>query len=314
MKRLVVAALAILGSFVLAVCLWMSFAPSGHVAATLLDLERGRSGFVVKELTIPGFRIDYMEAGEGEPLVLLHGFAADKDHWTRVAPYLTSRFRVIAIDLPGFGESDKPMDRRYTGGDQVGRLHEIARRLGLTSFHLGGNSMGGMISLRYAATYPDEVKTLWLLAPAGVGTGPSGEIGRLKPGDHVPLLARSLDELEKILPWVASKPPYIPRAVKRVLADRAAADYPLHMKIFYDLNAEWAADPLEKALAGLQTPTRIVWGDEDRLLSVTDAEPLHAALANSSVLLLPGIGHLPQLESPKVVAEDYLAFVEGPAH
>ena len=310
MKRFAIAAVAILGAFVLAVCLWMSFAPPAEVAATLLDLERGRSGFEVKELTIPGFRIEYMEAGQGQPLVLLHGIAADKDHWTRVAPYLTPRFRVIAIDLPGFGESDKPMDRHYTGRDQVGYLHEIAGALGLTSFHLGGNSMGGMISMRYAVAYPNEVKSLWLLAPAGVGPGPGGEVfAKLKPGDRVPMFARSVEELDATLALVASKPPYIPGAVKRVLADRAAADFPLHTKIFHEVNEEWAAVPLEKAVSGLQTPTRIVWGEEDRLLPVANAEQLHAILPRSSVLRLPGIGHIPMLEAPEVVAEDYLAFV-----
>ena len=309
MKRFLLAVVAIAAAMVLAVCLWMSFAPPAHVAALLLDLERGRSGLEVKELSIPGFRIEYMESGSGEPLVLLHGIAADKDHWTRVAPYLTPRFRVIAVDLPGFGESDKPMDRHYTGRDQVGYLHEIVGALGLTSFHLGGNSMGGMIAARYAAAYPGEVKSLWLLAPAGVGTGPAGELAKLKPGDRVPLFARSLPELEQTLLLVTSKHPYIPRAVKRVLADRAAADYPLHMKIFYEINEEWAAAPLDKTVAGLQTPTRIVWGEEDRLLPVANAEQLHAVMPSSSVLQLPGIGHVPMLEAPQVVAEDYLAFV-----
>jgi abhydrolase domain-containing protein 6 len=313
MKKLFAVAAAILGGMVLAVCLWMSFAPPEHVAAMLLDLERGRSGFKVEEIEIPGFRIRYMEAGEGEPLVLLHGFSADKDHWTRVAPYLVPHFRVIAIDLPGFGESGKPMDRRYAGSDQVRYLHEIVGALGLSSFHLGGNSMGGMISALYAAAHPNEVKTLWLLAPGGVGNGPSGELGGLKPGDPIPLLARSVADADRILHWVASKPPYIPGAVKRVLAARAAADYPLHSKIFFEINGEWVATPLEKAVAGLQTPTRIVWGERDNLLPIANAEQLRAAMPNSSVLRLPGIGHIPMIEAPEVVAQDYLEFVENTA-
>jgi len=308
MKKLVVFVAVVLGAMVLAVCLWMSFAPPEQVAAMLLEVERGRSGFAVKELEIPGFRIEYMDAGEGEPLVLLHGFSGDKDHWTRVAPYLVPYFRVIAIDLPGFGASDKPTDRRYAGSDQVRYLHAIVGALGLSSFHLGGNSMGGMISARYAAAYPNEVKTLWLLAPGGVGNGPTGKLGGLKPGDPVPLLARSVADADRILHWVASKPPYIPGAVKRVLADRAAADYPLHSKIFFELNAEWVAAPLENTVKGLQTPTRIVWGEQDNLLPVANAEQLHEAMPNSSVLRLPGIGHIPMIEAPQAVAEDYLVF------
>ena len=309
MKRFLLAIVAIFAAGVFSVCLWMSFAPQEEVAAMLFDLERGRSGFEVKELRIPGFRIEYMEAGTGDPLVLLHGIGADKDHWTRVAPYLISRFRVIAVDLPGFGESDKPMDRRYAGGDQVAHLREICRGLGLSSFHLGGNSMGGMISARYAATYPNDVQSLWLLAPGGVGSGPTGDLGGIAPGDPVPLFPRSLEELEKTLAWVTSKPPYIPGAVKRVLAERAAADYQLHSKIFFELNEEWTATPLEGTVDHLQTPTRIVWGEEDRLLPVADAERLHAALPRSSVLRLPGIGHLPMIEAAELVADDYLSFV-----
>lgn len=309
MKRFLLTVVAIVGAVVLAVCLWMSFAPTERVAATLLELERGRAGFEVKEVSIPGFRIEYTEAGEGDALVLLHGFGGDKDHWTRVAPYLTPHFRVIAVDLPGFGESDKPRDRGYAPSDQVAYVHEIVRALGLESFHLGGNSMGGLIAAKYAVAYPTEVESLWLLAPAGVGSGPVGDLAGLKPGDHVPLLARTVEETDHALALVVSKPPYIPRALKRALAERGAADYDLHMRVFYEINEEWAAEPLEKAVAGVQTPTRIVWGEEDRLLPVADADVLRSAMPRSSVLRLPDIGHLPMIESPQTVAEDYLAFM-----
>jgi triacylglycerol lipase len=212
------------------------------------------------------------------------------------------------VDLPGFGESEKPRDRDYAPSDQVAYLHAIVGALGLESFHLGGNSMGGLIAAKYTVAYPAKVESLWLLAPAGVGSGPTGDLANLKPGDHVPLLARSVEETERVLALAASKPPYIPRALKRALAERGAADYDLHMRVFYEINEEWAAEPLEKATARMQTPTRIVWGEEDLLLPVADADALHAAMPNSSVLRLPGIGHVPMLESPQTVAEDYLAF------
>jgi pimeloyl-ACP methyl ester carboxylesterase len=308
MKRVLLGAVAIFGAMVLSVCLWMSFAPTERVAATLLELERGRSGFEVKEVAIPGFRVEYMEAGEGDALVLLHGFGGDKDHWTRVAPYLTPHFRVIAVDLPGFGESDKPRDRDYTPTDEVAYLHAIIEALGLETFHLGGNSMGGLIAAKYAAAYPTEVESLWLLAPGGVGSGPIGELATLKRGDHVPLLARTLEDTDHVLALVTRKPPYVPRAVKRALAERGAADYDLHMRVFYEINDEWSAMPLEKRVAGLQTPTRIVWGEADRLLPVADADVLRAAMPKSSVLRLPDIGHVPMIESPQTVAEDYVAF------
>ncbi len=289
--------------------LWLKLAPAKSVANVLIGAERSRAGLEARELEAAGFRIAYLEGGSGEPLLLLHGIGGDKDHWTRVAPYLTSRFRVIAIDAPGFGESSRRDDVHYAARDQVGYLHAIVDALDLDSFHLGGNSMGGWISATYAATYPSKVKSLWLLAPGGVGDGPTGELAGLEPGDHIPLFARSPEELAGLLEHATSKPPYLPRAIIQQLGERAAADYALHSRIFHELNAEWAAESLEARMAGIETPTRIVWGEEDRLLPVTGSDKLHATMPKSSVLRLPGIGHVPQFEAAKVVALDYVAFV-----
>ena len=311
MKRIVSMVATALGLLVLAVFLWMNLAPRDEVVATLLALERSRAGLEEKSLDVDGLHVAYLEGGNGEPLVLLHGIGCDRYHWARVAPYLTARFRVIAIDLPAFGASSRLEDRHYTGEDQVGHLHTILVELGISSFHLGGNSMGGLVSLRYAVRHPEELKSLWLLAPGGVGSGPSGDLAALKPGERIPLFARSPAEIDQVLAYAASDPPYLPAVMKAALGERGAADYELHSRIFHELNAEWAAAPLEKHAAGLRTPTRIVWGEDDRLLTVAGAETLHAALPNSSVLILPHIGHVPQLEAPKTVAEDYLAFIDG---
>ena len=310
-KRFLFLTLAGLVSAVLALVLWASLAPTESVAPVLLSLERSRGGLELKEIEAGGFRIAYLEGGSGEPLVLVHGMGGDKDHWVRVAPYLTPHFRVIAIDAPGFGESDRRADAHYTAADQVANLHAFVAALGLDTFHLGGNSMGGLISAKYAAAYPNDVKSLWLLAPGGVGGGPTGELAGLKPGDAIPLLVRSPDDVERVMGYAMSRPPFIPGAVKDLLGTRAAADYELHSRIFHELGAEWAGEALERTMAGNGTAARIVWGEQDRLLPVRDAEVLHAAMPNSSLLLLPGVGHVPQFEAAKQVADDYIAFVDA---
>jgi pimeloyl-ACP methyl ester carboxylesterase len=308
-KRILLGLVAATALGVAAVTLWMNLAPPEDVARAMLALERNRTGLEAKEVEIDGFRIAYLEGGSGEPLVLLHGFGADKYHWIRVAPYLTARFRVIAIDLPGFGESSRASDKGYAASDQVRYLHAIVGALSLESFHLGGNSMGGLISARYAVAYPGEVRTLWLLAPGGVGTGPTGELASLRPGDDIPLIVRSAADVDRVLAYAMNAPPYLPAAVKHAIGTRGGADYKLHARIFHELNAEWAAAPLERIVTGLSVPTRIVWGEEDRVLPVADADVLYSALRESSVLRLQGVGHVPQLEAAKTVATDYLAFV-----
>lgn len=169
--------------------------------------------------------------------------------------------------------------------------------------------MGGRIAAEYAAAYPDEVRSLWLLAPGGVTSAePSEMMRRMEQGDDVPLLARNRRELDQLMKLVMTAPPYVPGPVKHVLAQRAAADYELHKQIFHEIRAEWEQRPLEKVVAGLQTPTRIVWGVYDRVLHVSGASILRQAMPNASVLTLPAIGHLPMLEASQLVAADYLAF------
>jgi pimeloyl-ACP methyl ester carboxylesterase len=290
---------------------WLVFAPSERVARVLVAIERNRAGLVAKLLDLPDLAIAYLEGGRGEPLIVLHGIGADKDNWTRVAPHLTGYFRVIAPDLPGFGDSERRPERTFTAEAQVENVRRFARALGLDSFHLGGNSMGGMIAAIYAATYPGEVRSLWLLAPAGVGAGPVAELAGVAPGGHVPLFARSIEELNIVIGWVMSSPPYVPTPVKRSLAARAAADYELHVRIFHELNAEWRARPLEQTMAGSPVPTRIVWGEADRVLPVSGAAVLAEAMPHASALVLPGVGHIPMFESASVVGEDYVAFVQS---
>ena len=134
-----------------------------------LKAQQHAAGLEREEINIQGHRISYLSGGTGEPLVLLHGFGGDKNHWVRMAKYLTPHFHVIAPDLPGFGENDRDPSLRYSVQDQVERIHNFANALNLKSFHLGGNSMGGHIAGAFAEKYPESVKSLWLLAPRGSG-------------------------------------------------------------------------------------------------------------------------------------------------
>ncbi|MEW6185665.1 MAG: alpha/beta fold hydrolase, partial [Thermodesulfobacteriota bacterium] len=129
---------------------WIYFGPKETVAGIFIDYERSLAGLEVKRVWIPGVQISYLEGGAGETLLLIHGSGDDKDSWTPVAKYLTGRYRVIAPDLPGFGESDRLEKGGYKAQDQVKHLQAFTRTLGLTAFHLGGHSLGGKISAAYA--------------------------------------------------------------------------------------------------------------------------------------------------------------------
>ncbi len=272
----------------------------------VFDLQRWRSGLTRKEIEIPGdLRYVYLEGGRGEPLLLLHGFGANKDNFTPVARYLTPHFRVIAPDHIGFGESSHPQDADYAPPVQAMRLKSFMETLGIKHFHLGGSSMGGQISLTYTALYPTDVASLWLLDSSGVWSAPKGELQKImEASGRNPLIARTEDEYAQILPFVMSKPPYVPRFMLNVMAKERIRNFDLEQRIFNE-NVTYQMEP---HIAGLRTPSLIVWGQQDRSLNVATAEILHTLLPHSELMILPDAGHLPMIEQPERCANDYLTF------
>ncbi len=288
----------------------IGFAQLAPQAATRLGLamERRRLGLSVKTGQVPGFTIPYLDGGSGEVLVLIHGFGGDKDNFARVAGHLTKRFRVILPDLSGFGEATRDPAARYRIADQVERLHALLQSLGVTRLRLGGNSMGGFIAVQYAATYPDEVVGLWLLDPAGTAAAYETEMMRrtVETGQS-PLLLRSVADGDALIRATMARPPYLPSFVRKAMALRGAADYPLHSRIMDELRVH--SPLLETQYTTLATPALIVWGAEDKVLSPAASVVMQKLLPNSRVIMMPGLGHVPMLEDPVRCARDYLAYV-----
>ena len=273
---------------------------------SFISVERWRAGLVRKEIDLPdGTHYVYLDGGQGELLMLLHGFGSNKDHFTRAARFLTPHFRVIVPDHIGFGESAHPQEADYSPVAQAERLHAFAKALGIQNAHVGGSSMGGQIAMTYAALYPDEVKSLWLLAPAGVWSAPESEVRKiiLETGQN-PLLVGSEDEFAQIFAMVMNDPPFVPRPIMNVFAKERIRNYALEERIFKQL----VADSVEERVSGLKTPSLIVWGDRDRLINVATADILHRLLSNSQVVIMPNVGHVPMIERPRQSAEDYLRF------
>lgn len=276
-------------------------------AALGAGLERSLSQLKRKTLSVPGFEVAYLEGGSGEPLVLVHGFGADKDNFTRAARSLTPHYRVIIPDLPGFGESSKPAGTTYRIEDQVQRLNQIMSALGLQRAHFGGSSMGGWIIAGYAAQFPDKTASLWLLAPGGVTSAkPSPMLAAYTATGVSPLVARTPGDFVRVLDLVMADPPFLPYSMKKNLGERAATDHALHSAIFVQLHD--LSEPLQQIAMRVHTPSLIVWGAEDRVLDVSGAQILKDILPDTELIVMPGIGHLPMLESPGQSARDYLAF------
>ena len=271
-----------------------------------LSVERWRSDLIRKEIVVPdGSHIVFLEGGTGEPLVLLHGFGADKDNFTRVAHWLTAHYRVIIPDLIGFGESTHLPDADYRYAAQAARVHEFVAALGLSNIHLGGNSMGGGVALSYAAQYPQQVSSLWLMDTAGVaGAAPSEYVNMIMAGKPNPLLITTERDFPAMLNFVMSKPPYLPAPVMDTMARERIANMGLERVVFQQI----ALNSVNDAILGLRTPTLIVWGANDRVLSPATVALLQSLLPNAKAIIMPDTGHAPMIEQPELVAQDYLRF------
>lgn len=271
-----------------------------------VNTQRRIAGLSLKDVMVDGHRVSYLEGGHGEALLLLHGFGADKDNWTPIARFLTPHFRVIVPDLPGFGESSRRNEASYALDPQLDRIAEFARALGVNRFHLGGNSMGGYLAAQYAARNPDQVQTLWLLAPAGVGSAePSELLELIGQGDNL-LLIDSDTKGKRLMAMLFAKAPFAPNQFQKLWLQRAVMNCAFNTKIFQELFT--APVILDERINGLATPTFIVWGDDDRILHVSGAHGLKKLLPNSRLRVMPAMGHCPMLERPRDAAADYLSF------
>jgi pimeloyl-ACP methyl ester carboxylesterase len=267
---------------------------------------RAHAGLERKEIRLPdGLTFVYLEGGKGVPLMLVHGFGANKDNFTPVAGLLTKRYRVIIPDLIGFGESSHPADADYSPPVQAERLRSLAQALGATELHLGGNSMGGHIAMTYAALHPGEVKSLWLLDAGGVWSGPKSDLRtHIETTGKNPLMIKTGEDYAALMPWVMSKPPFLPQPILNVMAKERIANYALEERVLRQITT----DSVEQRIAGSTVPTLIVWGSEDKLIHPDTANIINRLMPNSRVIVMPKTGHLPMIEHPRQAAKDYMAF------
>ncbi|GGC13411.1 alpha/beta fold hydrolase [Pseudoduganella buxea] len=236
----------------------------------------------------------------GDAVVMLHGAASDKSAWVRLAARLRSPWPLLIPDLPGHGDSPASPDMRFDIAAQAGRLLAFLDALGIRRAHLVGNSMGGAIALRVAAAHPAQVGSLILIASAGAEARPGWLKTRYGGGGGNPMV--DVDDAaayRAMLRIGMEAPPHIPRFLVGALARRYRARRELNARIEREIYGDLDQTPvLDRVLAD----TLVIWGAEDRVLHVDDAELLRARIRHSSKVVLPGVGHVPMVEAPAQVA------------
>ncbi|MGY6632065.1 MAG: alpha/beta fold hydrolase [Wenzhouxiangella sp.] len=288
---------------------WVFPAP---LARFFLHLDRQAGRLKSRRIHSQGLDWHYLEGGHGEPLVLLHGFNADAHHFCRVSRHLRAHFRILAPDLPGFGDTSADEGVSFRIEDIADRVLQWLDDLGVHHFYLGGNSMGGYIATAMARRAPDRVRGLWLLAPGGLHSAPLAPVlAEVAEDRHNPLVVRNASDFRRLTDYCFVRPPWIPGPVARFLAARTALHAVQAQRIFDAMRYD--SRPMEELARDLNIPTLLVWGQSDQVLSAEGGALLEKLMPDVELISLADIGHLPMLEAPRRSAETWLAFTESRA-
>lgn len=271
----------------------------------------------VRTVLVQGYRIAYLDAGQGPPVVLVHGFGGSMWQWEYQQAALSAAHRVITPDLLGSGLSDKP-DLAYTPAELVEFFRGFMEALGIPRATLVGNSMGGGLVIGMALAHPERVDRLILISglPDGVREKLASPMFRRAVDSRIPVWIVNLGNwfagrglTRTVLSEIVHDPDLLtPAVIERSYRNRKRpGTIPPILALMRNLPL-WE-EGFAKHLGEISSPTLIVWGAEDRLFPPKVGQDLHAVLPNSTFALIPEAGHIPQWERPETVNPILLKFL-----
>jgi len=261
-------------------------------------------------IAVDGIQLRYQVWGQPRPdqptLVFIHGFANTLQSFKRIAPLLADDYQVIALDMPGFGLSDKPVDPDYSNASQAAVVTDFIAELGLTDVVIGGHSMGGAHALHVAEMSPAVIGMI-LFNPGIITTGvPAATQYFVFP---LPRLAAktfgSREFRENFLTSSYLDPSIINDAVmdELMLGPRSEG----YIEGTTALMGYYVAGDEVKMLADVKVPTLIVWGKEDKRKPTEEATQLRDMIAGSRLVIVEDAAHYVHEEQPKAAAEAIIA-------
>lgn len=265
--------------------------------------------------TITGHRLRFVRAGAGPPVVLVHGFASSLYTWKDVLPILVETHDVVALDLPGFGGSERPPDLSVE--EFPAAVLGLMDVLGFEEAALVGHSMGGGVVVVVAARWPERVSALVLVDSAGFNLEPEDQPGIMR------LLTSPLGGLLGKLPGQRLG---VEATLSQVfhddgmLTEERVAEYldgmtrPGSLDALRSLGRSLVGKHtlVQDALPEIQAPTLVVWGREDGWVPVGDADRFVAAIPNARKAILDSCGHMPQEEKPAELGDLLRQFLAPP--
>ena len=277
------------------------------------ELEKRYAASSTQTIELDGLKVHYKETGpQGAPaLLLLHGFGSSLQAWDDWSVKLEQKYRVIRLDLPGFGLTGASPDHDYSEEKDLAILTRFADKLGLDKFSVIGHSMGGKMAWSLAAAQPDRVQALVLMAPDGFPE--TKDIGT-KPYEVPAIMGLIKYVLPKYL---------VRKSIEPAFAEADALNDALVNRYFDMLRAPGVrgailersnqtiyTDPVPR-LKAIKAPTLLIWGEQDQMIPSTNAQSYANVLSNSTTVLVPKLGHLLQEEQPEKGLAAVMQFLDG---
>jgi pimeloyl-ACP methyl ester carboxylesterase len=249
-------------------------------------------------------RVRYADLGSGEPVLLIHGLGGSIESWTNNIEELAKVLRVVAIDLPGFGQSDKPKIS-YTIKFYRDFIVDFLKQLQIERTSIVGSSLGGHVAAETAISHPALVKKLVLVSPAGAL--PRSFKGSPALRRYVKVLeAKSVQDVKKALYAIDNKPvddSYAKAVLEKISMSGAKEAF------LSALRGSARAPRLTNRLHKIKAPTLLLWGKEDIMIPIKYAEPF-VKMKNCRIVMLEECGHRPHAERPELfnrIVADFLS-------
>lgn len=250
-------------------------------------------------LEIDGLKIFYNIEGEGNPLILLHGWGASSGSLYSLFYYFKKKYLVINLDLPGFGKSDAP-NKSFDGEDYKNIILKFISNLKLKNFTIIGHSFGGRIGIRIASENPFVLKGLILIDSAGI---------REKKTNKQKIRESTFKILKKITLKIfkGKKQEKILDYLRNIFG---STDYKMQKGIMRDTLVKVVNEDLTTYLKRINTKTLIVWGEKDKELPVKHAYLMHSLIKDSKLVIIKNAGHFPYLDNITKVLSSIESFLE----
>lgn len=308
MKKTIVRILCVLG-ILIAAGLVVYFYYPGAIVKTFVTLSRISAGLSRNTVQVDDHRWVYLDGGKGDAIIFLHGYGDTKEGWADFPVAFMDSYRVIIPDLPGHGENSRIQAETYDVPNQSKWLDRFVALIGIKSFHLCGESMGGEIAAYYAGDHPEKVKSVMIMGAPGVrGTKNTPALDAYDRDRSTCLCWRTEEEFRRTINWAFDRPPKMPRFLINHAVDQGRKYYSFNKKVFDDMISN-GRDLLENRLSRVTAPALIVWGKNDRIIDVSSGEGLNRGIKNSRLEILDG-GHMIYMDQPEKTRALYKDFLK----